>query len=281
MATTSPSATHEPTSPSRVSRLRFAKLAGRPHGHDGASGCPLVLLHGLTFDRRMWDPILEELPPTRRAIAFDLPGHGGSAPLPRHNLEAVVEAIHDAVVDAKLERPIVVGHSIGGPLAMIYATAHPVAAVVSVEAPVRLEPFAEQLRSLAADLAGDRFDEVWSTFRAGLRVERVPERYRPLLDAGDHASQEIVLGYQSDILQRPLDEVVRWRDAGLRSLRAAGVPYLALHADPVDPAEKAWLASRLPQAEIVVWPVAHHFPHLADPARFAALLSGLAAGVRR
>ena len=40
---------------------------------------PIVLLHGLTFDRRMWRPALGELAlldPGRRAIAVDLPGHG-------------------------------------------------------------------------------------------------------------------------------------------------------------------------------------------------------------
>jgi hypothetical protein len=47
----------------------------------------------------------------------------------------------------------------------------------------------------------------------------------------------------------------------------------------VDQEERAFLDDRLPHAEIVVWPVGHHFPHLADPARFAAMLTGLAAGL--
>jgi pimeloyl-ACP methyl ester carboxylesterase len=47
----------------------------------------------------------------------------------------------------------------------------------------------------------------------------------------------------------------------------------------VDPVERAFLDDRLPHAEIVVWPVGHHFPHLADPPRFATMLTGLAAGL--
>ena len=44
-------------------------------------GAPFVFLHGLTFDSRMWAPVLDALPSGHRAIAFDLPGHGGSAAL--------------------------------------------------------------------------------------------------------------------------------------------------------------------------------------------------------
>lgn len=98
-------------------------------------------------------------------------------------------------------------------------------------------------------------------------MELVPAARRELLRAGGHPSQQLVLSYQSDLLERPLDEVVRSHDEGLSRLRRACTPYIALHANPVDPAERAWLADRLPQAEIVVRPVGHHFPHLADPAR--------------
>jgi len=51
-----------------------------------------------------------------------------------------------------------------------------------------------------------------------------------------------------------------------------------VHSCPVDRSDAAWLRERLPQAEILVWPVGHHFPHLAHPARLAAGLVGLAAG---
>ena len=105
---------------------------------------------------------------------------------------------------------------------------------------------------------------------------------RALLRAGDRrgddALRQLVLSYQSDLFERPLEETVRLRDEGLSKLRAAGTPYLTLHSCPVDRADRRWLHDRLPQAEILVWPVGHHFPHLAHPARLAALLTGLAAG---
>ena len=260
-----------------ATRIRWAGLAGRPHGDEAASGSPLVLLHGLTFDRRMWDPLIELLPDGRRAIAFDLPGHGGSPSLPEPGLAPVVEALHEAVLAAGLDRPIVVGHSIGGPLAAMYAATFPAAAVVSIEAPIRVEPFAELLASVRAPLVGDRFDEVWEVFRQSMQTTRVPAAHSKLLRAGERASQRVVLSYQADLLERPLADVVQWRESGLSRLRESRTPYVTLHANPVDSAEREWLAERLPQAEVVVWPVGHHFPHLAHPARLVALLTGLGA----
>jgi pimeloyl-ACP methyl ester carboxylesterase len=260
----------------RAARIRFAGLAGRPHGDDRHAGQPFVFLHGLTFDRRMWDPVLDALPSGSRAVAFDLPGHGGSAPLDAPGLEPVVDAVHEAVLAAGLEAPIVVGHSIGGPIATIYSSKYPAAAVVSIEASLRLEPFAYMIRELALELRGDAFDRTWASFRAGFRLELVPAAHRELLQAGDDVSQRVVLSYQSDLLDLPLDEVVRRRDEGVSRLRAAAVPYVSVHSNQVDAEERAWLLDRLPQAEIVVWPVGHHFTHLADPGRFAALLGELA-----
>jgi pimeloyl-ACP methyl ester carboxylesterase len=260
-----------------ATRIRWAGLAGREHGQGATSGPPFVFLHGLTFDRRMWDPVLELLPEQHRAIAFDLPGHGVSPPLTGPGLAPVVEAVHEAVLEADLDAPVVVGHSIGGPIAAIYAASYPAAAVVSIEAPIRLEPFAALFASLRPQLTGDGFDDVWAGFQQGLQMDSVPARHRHLLRAGEHGSRPVVLSYQADLLERPLDEVVRWRDSGLGRLRSKRTPYVTLHANAVDQAEGDWLTDRLPQAEIVVWPVGHHFPHLAHPARLVALLTGLAA----
>ena len=60
----------------------FGSLAGDLTGEPGRRP-PLVLLHGLTFDRTSWHPVLAELAaldPGRRVLALDLPGHGESRP---------------------------------------------------------------------------------------------------------------------------------------------------------------------------------------------------------
>jgi pimeloyl-ACP methyl ester carboxylesterase len=263
---------------------RWAGLSGRSHGDPNGRGCPIVLLHGLTFDHRMWDPVASALPSTHRAIAFDLPDHGESRSLPQPGLGPVVDAIHDAVLDAGLDAPIIAGHSIGGPIASIYAATYPAAAVVSVDAPVRFEPFVQLLQSLRAQLTGDGFAQAWSMFQSSFHVELLPTATRALVQGAERTTddlQRLFLAYQSDLLERPLEDVVRWRDDGLLHLRAIRMPYVTLHASPIDRSDRAWLIERIPQAEILVWPAGHHFPHLSDPARFAALLTGLAAAPSR
>lgn len=85
----------------------FAGLAGvLDGGPDGRA--PLVLLHGLTFDRAMWEPALAELratDPGRQVLALDLPGHGGSAAWPRYDIKSVAAAVHRAAEEAGLQRP--------------------------------------------------------------------------------------------------------------------------------------------------------------------------------
>jgi len=234
-----------------------------------------VFLHGLTFDSRMWQPVLQELPAAHRAIALDLPGHGGSPPFEGHGLAVVVEAVHAAVAAAGADAPIVVGHSIGGPVASIYASMHPSAGIVSIEAPIRLEPFAAMLDEMAPQLAGPGFAGFWSRLNAGLMAERVPPQYQELLRQADLPLQDLFLRYQTDLLERPIAEVLRWRDEGMAAVAASGVPYLCLLANEPPEGDIDWLQERVPQAEVVVWPVGHHFPHLARPALFANLLGEL------
>jgi pimeloyl-ACP methyl ester carboxylesterase len=52
-----------------------------------------------------------------------------------------------------------------------------------------------------------------------------------------------------------------------------------MYGEPIAPEVRAWVGERLPAAEIVVWPVGHHFLHLAHPERFAGLLRSVAAPV--
>jgi pimeloyl-ACP methyl ester carboxylesterase len=259
--------------PNRDSTYAGLAATERP-GTDPAAPA-FVFLHGLTFDRRMWQPALAELPPAHRAIALDLPGHGGSPPFAARGLAAAVDAVHAAVDAAGLDAPIVVGHSIGGPVASVYASAHPTAGVVSIEAPIRLEPFAAILRAVAPQLGGPGFGEFWAQIDASMRVGLVPAPYRELLREDAGPMQDLFLRYQADLLERPIEEVLRWRDEGMAAVAASGVAYLVLLAGEPDPADVVWLQELVPQAEVVVWPVGHHFPHLARPALFANLLGEL------
>jgi len=99
----------------------------------GGSGDPqLLLIHGLggTGDVwRGWRPLLEERWPGAW-VAPDLPGHGGSAPLPAYTFDALAAALVDAVGD---HQTVVFGHSLGGVVGLALAsTGTSVSAVVGL-----------------------------------------------------------------------------------------------------------------------------------------------------
>jgi len=101
-------------------RLRVLDLGGGP-------ATPVLLVHGFGADLNTWmfnQPVLAE---SRRAIALDLPGHGGSIKL----LDAAVDAasfaadIDRALAALGVERVHLVGHSMGGAIALASASRQP------------------------------------------------------------------------------------------------------------------------------------------------------------
>ena len=257
--------------------MLFEGMAGELEGHDDARP-PLVLLHGLTFDREMWRPALaalETIDPGRRTLALDLPGHGASPPRPSYSIAESVERVHRAVEEAGLVAPVVVGHSIGAVIATIYATEHAVSGVLNVDQPLEVEPFAAIVGSLQDALAGPGFPAVWERFAASMEAERLPQAAQELLRRTSTPRQELVLGYWSDLIERPA-RVAEWARWGRATLRARRVPYEIVVGRSAG-TERAWFGRELPQATVTELPGGGHFPHLGDPPAFAARLAATTA----
>lgn len=235
---------------------------------------PLVLLHGLTFDRRMWQPALAALrrrDPGRVVLALDLPGHGGSPMPDTCDLDDVGAAVASAVEDAGLEAPVVVGHSISGVIATVYASTFPTRGVVNVD--VALDTaFIRMLQANRDALVGPGFAGVWRGLLASMHMEVLPDSTRELLNT-DLPRQDVFLAYQRQALETPEDQLQQFIAHTLDALRQSGLPYAIIAGHDYDEAYTAWLHDMLPQATITVLPDSGHFPHLADPERFAACLA--------
>ncbi|HEY8819317.1 MAG TPA: alpha/beta hydrolase, partial [Candidatus Limnocylindrales bacterium] len=172
---------------------------------------PLVLLHGLTFDRRMWRPALTELAridPGRRILSLDLPGHGESPKSGPYAMTAVVDRVHSAITAAHLEAPVIVGHSIAAGTATFYAAMHPNRGVIAVEGTFSVGPFAAMAQSLEPMLRGAAFADTWSRITANVfRLDEVSPDVRDLVVATSSPRQEIVLGYWQDLFERSAQEL--------------------------------------------------------------------------
>jgi len=107
--------------------------------HRGGDGPPLVLLHGLGLTWRSWLPVLDALQAHHDVVALDLPGFGDSPPLREAPTPgALADAVARELDVLGLERPVVVGNSLGGWVALELARRGRAQRVVAI-APAGLE----------------------------------------------------------------------------------------------------------------------------------------------
>jgi pimeloyl-ACP methyl ester carboxylesterase len=234
---------------------------------DEGAGAPVVFLHGLTFDRRSWRPVIDRLDGSVRSIAVDLPAHGESRGL-SPSFDQVPARLHELLTALGVERPIVVGHSMAGGLAAVYASAHPTRGLVFVDSGPHIRPFAELVHRLGPALRGPGFAGVWPTFESSLGLERIPEPVRSLVLATHVVDQDVVVGYWELLLREDPDEVQGWVDTVNAAL---DVPCLGVYGRPVTDAERERF-TRLADVQLEEWVGDGHCVHLVDPDRFAARL---------
>jgi 3-oxoadipate enol-lactonase len=79
-----------------------------------AASPPLVFLHGIGGAARAWRGQLDFFGDRYRAVAWDMPGYGGSAPLTSVSIATLADALRDFLQQIGATKPILVGHSIGG-----------------------------------------------------------------------------------------------------------------------------------------------------------------------
>lgn len=93
---------------------------------DVGQGIPVVLVHGYPFDHSIWTPVVEGLKKEARFILPDLRGFGKS---PETNeiftMRLLAEDLRDLIDRLSLDRVIMVGHSMGGYVALSFAHAYP------------------------------------------------------------------------------------------------------------------------------------------------------------
>jgi 3-oxoadipate enol-lactonase len=115
------------TTPLKTRDGRFGyEAAGDPNK------TPLVFLHGIGGAARAWRGQIAAFGDRYRALAWDMPGYGASAPLPSVNIATLADALQDFLQAIGGPRPILVGHSIGGMIVQHWLTQHPRAAAAVV-----------------------------------------------------------------------------------------------------------------------------------------------------
>jgi 3-oxoadipate enol-lactonase len=86
---------------------------------------PLVFLHGIGGAARAWRGQVAAFGGRYRAIAWDMPGYGGSAPLAAVSIATLADALQDFLDQFGAIKPVLVGHSIGGMIVQQWLVKHP------------------------------------------------------------------------------------------------------------------------------------------------------------
>lgn len=93
---------------------------------DEGKGTAVILLHGFLENSSMWQALLPELSKKNRVICIDLLGHGKSDSLSYiHTMEDMADAVHHILHELKLRKVVLVGHSMGGYVALAFAELFP------------------------------------------------------------------------------------------------------------------------------------------------------------
>jgi len=231
-------------------------------------GVPVVFLHGLTFDRTTWRPIIERLGGHVRSIAVDLPGHGDTGGVACTLREAAAR-VNSLLETIGVDAPVVVGHSMSAGIASIYAAQYPVCGLVNVDGGIDIRPLAEVLQRLESVLRSDPFPAAFEPFQQSMGFDRVPEPDRSRALASQSIRRDVILGYWEELMRSDASELQSAIEAELAAIDA---PCLGVFGHRLSSTERRHLREHLPQMQVEAWREGGHLVHLAEPDRFTARL---------
>ena len=93
---------------------------------DSGKGTAIVLLHGFLENQQMWQEMIPELSKKHRVITIDLLGHGQTECLGYiHEMEDQADMVHDILSSLRIRKAVLIGHSMGGYVALAFAELYP------------------------------------------------------------------------------------------------------------------------------------------------------------
>lgn len=235
-------------------------------GADDLTRPPVVLIHGAGGHHLYWPPQIRRLQ-GERIFAIDLPGHGTSAGVGHHAIGDYVDSVIAFLDALHLNRAVLVGHSMGGAVALESAIRWPertlALGLIGSAAHLRVSPL---LLQKAADPATEA-----EAVHLVIQYSFAPETNARLKElAGQRMLESRPSVLYGDLLACNAFNVGD-RVAGI------SVPALVIFGsedDMVQPAAGRLLADQIAGARLEIVPHAGHMVMLEQPQRVAALLSG-------
>jgi pimeloyl-ACP methyl ester carboxylesterase len=250
-------------------------------------GPVVVLLHGIAGSSKTWDCVIPRLCDRYQVIAPDLLGHGQSAkPAGDYSLGAYANLVRDLLAALGVERCTIVGHSLGGGVAMQFAYQFPercerlvlvssggLGREVHLILRAAVLPGAELVLPWLSAAATRGISTMVKAFgRIGFRESAdLEQTWRSFYALGDPMARRAFLHTVRGLIDLGGQRV----SATDKLYLAAGLPTLIVwgERDPLIPVDHAYRGrDSMPDSWLEIFHGAGHYPYLDDPERFVAVL---------
>lgn len=261
-------------------------------------GTPFVMLHGFGNDVHVWEDFAPEVAPYYRTLALDLRGHGDSDrdPEGRYDYPFHVEDLEAATGSLGIERMVLVAHSFGGRVAMLYAAAHPeqMAGLVLVDTGpefdergtgrIRSDTSRRRDQSFASvDEYAQLIDRNYSSATRAAKKRLVDNglrrtedgRYERKTDPKFYAGREDLSAEEQAKRSKAMTERM-WK--ALESIACPCLVVRGAASDVMSPEIADRMVDTLPNGELALVSQASHSVMLDNPEEFATVLKRFALG---
>jgi pimeloyl-ACP methyl ester carboxylesterase len=247
------------------------------HYADTGKGEPaLVFIHCWGCNRSFWENQVAEFSKTNRVVTIDLPGHGESG-VGRKNwtIEGYGEDVKTVVAKLGLKKVVLVGSSMGGPIALEATKRMPdnVVAIVPVDSMQNVEQTItpEQLDAVIKQMQADYKGAVTGLLNQFFFSPNTPEavKTRVIAEAVSRPPETAIAILKGIFAYTPGP-----------TLKEIKIPIKAINAD-LNPTNLEINRKYAPQFDAVIIKGTGHYPMLEDPARFNQMLADILKGLPR
>jgi pimeloyl-ACP methyl ester carboxylesterase len=257
-----------PTAESRWTTLDGARIH---YVNYGTGSEALVLIHGWTCNLDNWRDQFSDFAKRNRVIAIDLPGHGQSdKPQITYSMDLFARAVEAVMRDAKVRRAVLVGHSMGTPVARQFYRKYPEKTLAIVIVDGALRPFGDKalMDRLIAGFRGANYKEVMGQMLTAMGGPNLSAEARERIKASSlNTPQHVVVSAMEGMADTSI-----WGEDKIN------VPVLAIMAkNPFYPANmEASYRGIVPNLDFQMWDGVGHFIMMEKPKEFnAAVLTFL------
>src|SRR6185503_17283998 len=244
---------------SQYTKLDGARIHYKSYGKGRDA---IVLVHGWTCNLDNWRDQIPDLAKRNRVIALDLPGHGQSdKPEIKYTMDLFANAIDAVMRDAKVERAVIVGHSMGTPVARQFYRKYPQKTLALILVDGSLRPFGtkEMREGFVAMFRSPGYKEAGKQMLAQMGKTLSPSDQERINTSYANTPQHVMVSAMESM-----------NDDSLYGPDKINVPVLAIIAKAPfwPPDTEQFFRSLAPDFELHQWEGVSHFLMMEKPKQF-------------